>query len=176
MGAGASSEYALRNAVLSSVGAHTTAYNPPCGFSDPKTWRMAHVGQWLKHLEMGTLIPTFESHGIDGQILLEDMEETDFDELVPFKPLRRKLKRCVQELKDQAASGSYDAHINFKAYELQSSLEQLNQSMEALIRTVPWTEQQQAEISRTLASALQHKPSQVTRIGAVLKWRLPLAI
>ncbi len=160
MGAGASSERALHHAILATVGSETSPNSAQINLIHPRSWKIAHVSQWLRQHEMTSLVATFENHGIDGQVLLDDIEEPDFDDLVPFRPLRRKLKRCVEQLREQSSSSAnYASAVTVRAKDLHDSLDNLNQSMETLLRTVPWNDQQKAEINRTLAAALRYNPA-----------------
>ncbi len=73
MGAGASSEHTIRQAVLASLGSTSSAPDhdalpPGLLFTHPSSWRIAHVAQWLCHHDMACLVPSFEAHGVDGQV------------------------------------------------------------------------------------------------------------
>ena len=95
MGAAASSEAALRAAV-------DTAINPPAHGKrlprDARRWKISHVSLWLRQNELHALVDVFKNHCIDGQMLLEDCRDEDFDSIIPFVPLRRKFRRCLEDL------------------------------------------------------------------------------
>lgn len=102
MGAAVSSNTALKQAISASVGEYGLPRNP-------KKWKVSHVATWLQQNEMGQLAPAMEEYGVDGQVLL-DFEEEDFKEIAKFAPVRRKLMRHVNLLKQRAAEDPGKLH------------------------------------------------------------------
>ena len=102
MGAAASSEAALKRTLIAALGpgsSSTYARLP----RDPRKWNVQQVGIWLREQEMPALVRTMESNNVDGRMLLDDCSDEDIANLVPFPPLRRKLTRSIDSLRQQSA-------------------------------------------------------------------------
>ena len=132
MGSGVSSEAALRAAV-------STAINTPSGRRrrphDPRKWKISHVSTWLQEQELHALVDTFKDHCVDGQMLLDDCREEDFAVLISFPPLRRKFKRCHEEL--ARCASAYGAGLDtVGSAEIYQGLVQLNETLHFLANTL----------------------------------------
>jgi len=137
MGAAASSEAALKRTLIAALGpgsSSTYARLP----RDPRKWNVQQVGIWLREQEMPALVRTMESNNVDGRMLLDDCSDEDIANLVPFPPLRRKLTRSIDSLRQQSAEvqGPVSADMSEVSAEIQRSLDQLNDTMRHLAETI----------------------------------------
>ena len=151
MGAAASSEAALRAAVA-------TAINPPAHGKrlprDARRWKISHVSLWLRQNELHALVDVFKNHCIDGQMLLEDCRDEDFDSIIPFVPLRRKFRRCLEALAHQSSHTLADPD-SFGTLELHQGLRQLNETMQILVTVLMEAPEYALPRSRVSQSPLQ---------------------
>ncbi len=70
-------------------------------------------------------------------MLIEDCKDEDFESIVTFAPLRRKLKRCLDALKQQEVAGNMDtAAEQISLFEIHRGLAQLSESMQILAKAL----------------------------------------
>ena len=70
-------------------------------------------------------------------MLIEDCKDEDFESIVTFAPLRRKLKRCLDALKQQEVAGNMDtAAEQISLFEIHQGLAQLSESMQILAKAL----------------------------------------
>lgn len=128
---------------------------------DPRRWKINHVSVWLRQNELNALVEPFRENCIDGQVdwlvpaclrfgavvsktchraksvdplaqvLIDDCNEADFESIVTFAPLRRKLKRCLEGLRQKADYVGADSE-SLSTMELHQGLRQLNDTMHVL--------------------------------------------
>ncbi len=76
-------------------------------FTDPRTWSVKDVGQWLRMMDMASLSSLFESNDIDGTCLADGLDEQTLEIIgVRLPAHRRKLQSAVAKLfaaQDQTA-------------------------------------------------------------------------
>ena len=106
---------------------------------------------------MPSLVKKIEENHVDGRMLLDDCQGEDLNALVPFPPLRRKLARNIELLRQQAANIlPAPANMDEVSGEIQRSLDQLNETLRTLAETV-------SQESYTASGRLQPLPSDERR-------------
>ena len=120
--------------------------------------------------ELHALVEKFNTNCVDGSMLLDYCEEEDFDVLIPFAPLRRKFKRCHEDLVRQADIGP-GLEESITTMELHHGLKQLNETMHiiatALTQQQGQAHVQQGQTSFTYAAAPVTRPTHVQPAAAV---------
>ena len=120
--------------------------------------------------ELHALVEKFNTNCVDGSMLLDYCEEEDFDVLIPFAPLRRKFKRCHEDLVRQADIGP-GLEESITTMELHHGLKQLNETMHiiatALTQQQGQAHVQQGQTSFTYAAAPVTRPTHVPPAAAV---------
>ena len=119
--------------------------------------------------ELHALVEKFNTNCVDGSMLLDYCEEEDFDVLIPFAPLRRKFKRCHEDLVRQADIGP-GLEESITTMELHHGLKQLNETMHiiatALTQQQGQAHAQQGQTSFTYAAAPVTRPTYVQPAAA----------
>ena len=109
---------------------------------------------------MPSLVKKIEENNVDGRMLLDDFQAEDLNALVPFPPLRRKLVRNIDLLRQQAANVlPAPANMDEVSSEIQRSLDQLNETLRTLAETV-------SQESHIASGKLQPLPSDERRRSA----------
>ena len=76
-------------------------------------------------------VPSCSSAPPRVQVLIDDCDDVDFENIVTFAPLRRKLKRCLDGLRQKADYVGADSQ-SLSTMELHQGLRQLNDTMHVL--------------------------------------------
>jgi len=134
MGAAASSEAALKRTLIVALGPGASYGRLP---QNPRRWTKEQCAMWVREQEMSKVADLLLANDITGEMLLDEANEQDIAALVIFPPLRRKLMRGVAELRLRARDVSAKApDMSAASLQIQASLDQLNETMRALERTL----------------------------------------
>ena len=134
MGAAASSEAAIKKTLIVAFGPAASYARLP---SNPRQWTKEQVAVWLREKEMPRVADELLANDITGEMLIDEANERDIVELVGFLPLRRKLVRSIGELRQRASDAAASApDMSEASMKIQASLDQLNQTMHALERSL----------------------------------------